>query len=301
MKDDRVATVVVNWNLPEETSRCLRSLQESEHPCDIFFVDNGSSDGSVNTIQEQFQGIRTILLPQNNGFSSACNHAIKMSLETSEYDFIFLLNNDANVHPKAITHLVDRAQKEPGAGILAPKIYFRNPPARIWYAGARRRRGVLAAAGTGRGETDRGQFDRTSTVDYIFGAAMFIRRDVFDKIGLLDERYFLYLEDLDFCLRAQQARYSLKFVPAAQVWHTGSASTARDPSLRRYHHIRSTILFLQKHRDLVAVIPAFFFWTGVFLRMAAKDLVQGNFHMLRSYWKAAVSGLKRPKINSIAD
>jgi GT2 family glycosyltransferase len=161
----------------------------------------------------------------------------------------------------------------------------------IWYAGARRRWGILAAAGTGRGQVDRGQFDAARRVDYVFGAAMFIRRSVFEQIGLFDEQFFLYLEDMDFCLRAQRAGFSLLFVPQARVWHKGSASTANNNGMRKYHYAKSTIYFLRKHASLPLSLPIIAFWTFVSLRAMMADLLRGDLSALRSYWSGLISGL----------
>ena len=298
MENPGVTTIVVNWNLLEETSRCLHSLQQLNYPSRIILVDNGSRDGSINHISDHFPLVEIISLPKNVGFSQACNLGIRHALMESELEYIFLLNNDAVIHCAALQRLVKASLAVPQAGILGPKIYYQYPPRKIWYAGARRRWGVLAAACKGRNTIDYGQFDQASLVDvdYIFGAAMFIRRSVFEHVGLFDERYFLYLEDLDFCLRAQQAGFSLLYVPSAKAWHIGSASTSKDMALRRYHHVRSTILFLKQHSSKLSIMPALLFWTLVLLRMVIADLLHGNLNAINSYWSALVNGLSETQV-----
>jgi len=237
-------------------------------------VDNGSQDGSPRYLEERFPKLDIIRLEANLGFGRACNLGIRRAFEDSRVRFVFLLNNDAVVHPHALERLMEAAQANPTAGILGPKIYFRQEPSQIWYAGARMRRGVLAAADTGRGQIDRGQFELSRNVDYVFGAAMLIQREVIERIGQFDERFFIYLEDLDFCLRAQHAGFSPLFVPQALVWHSGSASTARFLYMRRYHHVRSSVIFLLKHLSPVWIAPALAFWSAAFLRSAGRDLLR---------------------------
>ncbi|MFC1878434.1 glycosyltransferase family 2 protein [Chloroflexota bacterium] len=287
-----ITTIVVNWNLPDETARCLDSLQSARTPCRVLLVDNGSLDGSGFALKERFPKIEVLSLPQNVGFGRACNLAIQEALLAQDCRYIFLLNNDASVGKDTLAQLQQTAQAQPAAGILGPKIYQRHPADKIWYAGARRRQGVLAAKTFGRGQFDHGQFEHLQAVDYVFGAAMFIRRGVFERIGLFDERYFLYLEDLDFCLRAQQAGYKLLLVPQAHIWHTVSASTAGDLPRRRYHQIRSTVLFLRKHLARTAIGPAILFWSAVFLRSLCLDLISDGFKALVSYWQALLSGYR---------
>jgi GT2 family glycosyltransferase len=288
----KITTIVVNWNLKEVTARCLESLDRSAMPCKTIVVDNGSQDGSAIELRGRFPGVEVIALPQNLGFGGACNIAIRQALQDPGCEYVFLLNNDATLHENTLGNLARMAESHPGAAILGPKIYYRQAEDKIWYAGSKRRWGVLAATVPGRRQSDRGQFELPGEVDYVFGAAMFIRRQVFEDIGLFDERYFLYLEDLDFCLRAQAAGYGLLFVPQSHVWHIGSASTAGNLALRRYHHVRSSILFLRKHASLLAILPAAIFWCGVLLRMIALDLLDGNLHLVRSYGSALVHGVQ---------
>jgi len=298
MSNPNVTTIVVNWKLKERTAQCLHSLEQSEYPCHILVVDNGSGDGSIEYIQERFPAVETLALPANLGFGRACNVAIRRAMQQTDCEFIFLLNNDAVIHPLALGRLVEMAQKNPQAGVLGPKIYYQDQSDgsssyRIWYAGARQRWGILAAADTGRGQVDHGQFDQTRQVDYVFGAAMLIRRSMLERIGLFDESFFLYLEDLDVCIRARQAGFSLLFVPQARAWHVGFASTSQNPALRRYHYIRSTVLFLRKHVSPVFILPALVFWMSVLLRMIVADLLRGDLHLVITCW-LALSGVLFP-------
>ena len=285
-----VTCIVINWNLEEETLRCLSSIESSTIACRIILVDNGSSDGSVKEISKKFPGVITIQLPNNIGFGPACNLGIQYALQDSECRYILLLNNDAFINPTTIETLLETTYAYPNAGIFGPIVYDQKKPTHIWYAGAQRRPGILSAYLYHRGELDRGQF-LIKNVDYVFGAAMFIRRSVFEEIGLFDERFFLYLEDLDFCLRAENAGYALLFVPKARVWHFGSASTAHNLALRRYHHIRSTILFLRKYALRLSLIPAVIFWFLVLLRALLLDLIKGDLSFISSYASAILHGM----------
>jgi GT2 family glycosyltransferase len=287
-----ITTIIINWNLKGMTARCLDSLAESSVSARTIIVDNGSEDGSVQYLRTRYPHTTVIALAYNHGFGSACNIAIQHALQDPECEYIFLLNNDAIVERQALEQLLEAGEAQPQAGIFGPKIYNLPNSDTIWYGGAHRRRGVLAAKVAGRGEVDRGQFDQVDEVDYIFGAGMFIRREVIDRIGLFDERYFIYLEDLDLCMRAQQAGFQLRFVPQAQLWHIGSASTAEKMAMRRYHHVRSTILFLRKHITRVWMLPAALFWTSVFLKLLCRDLLKSDGDLITSYFTPLISIIK---------
>ena len=292
-----ITSIVINWNLKKETTCCLASLEKSTITCRTILVDNGSIDGSPKELCAQFPDIDLIQLPTNIGFGPACNLAIQRALQDPVCEYIFLLNNDARIHPTTLETLQRSASEYPQAGIFGPIVYDQGIPARIWFAGAHRRYGVLAANTAHRGKIDRGQFS-TSVVDYVFGAAMFIRRQVFENVGFFDERFFLYLEDLDFCLRAQSAGFSLVFIPKARVWHIGSASTSHNLALRRYHHIHSSILFLKKHALRLSLLPALIYWFLVLLRMVFYDFISGDLSLLASYSSALRHGVRETLVYS---
>lgn len=291
MDTSYVTTVIVNWRLKEETCACLQSLDDLDFPCQVIVVDNGSKDGSADYIRERFPGVELLELPSNLGFAAACNKVIRQAVENNRCEFVFILNNDAVVHPQALRELIRAADAHPEAGIFSPKIYYLGEDRIIWYAGARRRWGVLAAADTGRGNLDHGQFNELRQVDYIFGAGMLIRKSVFEKIGLFDEKFFLYLEDLDFCLRAQKAGFTLFFVPQAHVWHKVSASTSNDNVIRRYNMVKSTVHFLKKHTSPKMVPFVLIYWALVSARLILSDLLHGDLVAIRSFWAGLVQGL----------
>ena len=291
MKQTEIAIIIVNWNLKEKTADCLRSLQQIQTPHQVIVVDNGSSDNSPKYLMQRFPYAVFLILPENVGFGVACNMAIRQALSDSCCEYIFLLNNDAIIHTHTLENLLHIAHQQPGVGILGPKIYHGQQNNVLWYAGARCRRAVLAAADTGRGEIDVGQFDTRQDVDFIFGAAMLIRRSVFDEIGFFDPQFFLYLEDMDFCLRAQKAGFRLLFVPSAIVWHYGSASTVKNVAFRKHHQARSTVLFLWKHTSWLLLPFVFIFWLTVTARTIVVELLWGNLKIIGSYWSGFIKGL----------
>lgn len=296
MHQPSVVTIIINWKLKEETRRCLEAIQHLNYPSRVIVIDNGSTDGSAEYLADLFPGLEMIALPVNIGFGAACNYAIRYLLSEENTEYFFLLNNDTLIDPPALNHLINATQDYPNVGILSPKIYYADSPHKLWYAGARRRRGVLAAANTGRGKIDHSQYEQIRKVDYVFGAAMLIHRSVFERIGLFDERFFLYLEDLDFCLRAQRAGFDLLYVPKAHIYHKVSASTEHYHSLRKYHHVRSSILFLQKNASPLLIVPVLAFWFGVMMKMLFLDLFQGNLNIIRPYWLGLVNGIRDARL-----
>ena len=296
MVENKIATIIVNWKLKEDTVKSIRSLNRLETPTSIIVVDNGSNDGSAEYIARHCPDVKLLVLQKNIGFGSACNIAISKVLKEKKHDFIFLLNNDATVNPDTLSELIKAAKKYPDAGIFGAKVYYNDKPDTVWYAGARRRQGVLAATDMARGQIDQGQFEGCCEVDYIFAAAMLVRCSVFEKVGLFDARFFIYLEDLDLCIRAQNARFSLVFVPNAKVWHKGSASTSKNVSLRRYYMAKSTVHFLKKHTTAISRLPIFMIWVFIYLNDILGDLIRGDIANFKACWSGffhGVTGKKR--------
>lgn len=221
-----IAIIVLTWNGRDLTLDCLRSLEAVATPgAYAIVVDNASADGTAAAIRERY-GDRVTLIENgsNLGFAAGNNAGIRRALEGGA-DFVLLLNNDTVVAPDFVDELVRAMTGEPGVGITAPKIFYAQPANQIWFAGGEISLWRGTARHTGIREIDRGQYDRERDIDYATGCAMLVRRDVFEKAGFLDPGYQAYFEDADFCLRAREAGFRIRYAPAAKVWHRISAST----------------------------------------------------------------------------
>jgi len=217
----RVTVVVPNWNGERFLEICLSSLRlQTFRNFETLLVDNGSSDGSVGFVEENFPEVRVIRLPENRGFSAAVNAGIMVS----EANLVALLNNDTEVDPGWLEALVRAAAEHPEAGFFASKLVdFRDRRLLDGAGDALRKSGLPYRLG--HGERDRGQFEREAFVFSACAAAALYRRSVFEEIGLFDEDFFSNCEDGDLSFRAQLVGYRCLYVPDAVVYHMGSAST----------------------------------------------------------------------------
>jgi GT2 family glycosyltransferase len=229
-----VAVVVLTWNGRDLTLDCLRSLAAVKTAnLRVLVVDNGSTDDTVAAVRAQGDPRVTVLENGANlGFAAGNNAGIRRALDSGA-DFVLLLNNDTVVDPDFVDHLLAGARANPDVGIAGPKIYFFDPPDRIWFAGGEVSMWRGTARHIGIRETDRGQHDRARDVDYVSGCALLARRAVFERVGLLDPGYRAYFEDADLCARATRAGFRVRYVPAAKVWHRISASTGGQLSRRK--------------------------------------------------------------------
>jgi GT2 family glycosyltransferase len=222
----RVTVVIPNWNGERFLEICLGSLRtQTFRDFETVLVDNGSSDGSVAFVEENFPEVRVVRLPENLGFSAAVNAGIK----ASKADLVALLNNDTEVDPGWLEALVRAADDHPEAGFFASKLVDFNDRRLLDGAGDAVRRSGLPYR-LGHGEIDRGQFEREAFVFSACAAAALYRREMLNDIGLFDEDFFSNCEDWDVGFRAQLAGYRCVYVPGSVVYHVGSASTGGQKS-----------------------------------------------------------------------
>ena len=261
----QVWCVVLSWNGREDTLACLQSLTLSSYAgLHILVVDNASTDGSAEAVRATYPHIALIENNENLRWAGGNNIGIRYALEQGA-DFILLLNNDTVVNVEMVGRLVEAALDMPAAGLLAPKIYYASQPDVIWYAGGGLSlwRGQFWHEGLREKDRDQNgavQHDRDRDVGYITGCAMLVRREVIEAIGEVDERFYLYGEDVDYSLRARAAGYRLRVVPSATMLHKVSASLG-SASLRKFRlKCRSNLRLYRKYAPVwswFTTIPLF--------------------------------------------
>lgn len=290
------AIVLLNWNSGDMTAECIRSLLKmNAQDYAIIVVDNGSKDGSAAYLQEQFPEIT--VLPQNHnlGFAAGCNVGMKLALEWG-VKFVLPLNNDTVVDPDFLTELHATAHQHPQAAMISPKIYFWEPPTRIWWAGGNFSLWAGIPKHVGRKALDQGQFGKDGTVDWATGCAVLIRCEVLRKVGLFDESFFGNAEDLDLSLRMRKAGYQVWFAPKAKLWHKEGVDYRKNAGeyLRKFTGTRNLLYVMQKHAQPVqwlTFLPNFFVRYAAFyiaLSMVRRDyrsawaVLQGIFAFFRT-------------------
>ena len=241
-----VAIIVLNWNGLTDTLACLESLMrlDAADACEVLVVDNGSTDGSPAAIRNRFPDVTLIETGENLGFTGGNNVGLQWALERGS-DYALLLNNDTEVAPDFLRRLIQTAETDPQIGIAGPTIYYYEQPQTVWSAGGGidRQRGTTWMVGLD--DRDVGQFGETPReMDFVTGCALLIKRDVLQKVGLLDDRFFAYYEDAEWCVRVQRAGFKIVHVPTAKIWHKIPLD-ARESSARVYYYmIRNRLLFL---------------------------------------------------------
>jgi FkbM family methyltransferase len=271
----RVAVVVLSYNGRDLTLACIESLRAGDWPeTEIVVVDNHSEDDSVGAIRREAPEVTLIENSANLGFPGGCNVGIRHALERG-CDYLLLLNNDATVAPDCIRRLVEEAEEDGAARILCPLVYYANHPDRIWYAGSEWDPARIYNGGyDGHGERDVGQFDGVRPTGVATGAAVLIAREVFEKIGLLDEALFLQAEDVEFSARATAAGFGISVVSDAKVWHHVSAASGGEFSpLAAYYCLRNGLHISREYQRFGSARRAAYEagFVGVFLAHARRS------------------------------
>jgi GT2 family glycosyltransferase len=230
----RVALIVVNWNNASDTVRCLDSVAALRTAVwRTYVVDNSSSDGSPHVIRRRHPSAHVLASARNRGYAGGFNLARTRALE-ADVSHLWLLNNDTLVDPDSLDELL-AAELQVGDAVFSPKILHAQRPNELWYAG-----GCLSwdlkTRHRGQGELDRGQYDDVHELAWATGCSLFCSAAVARRLGPMDERYFLYLEDVDWCLHARATAVPIYFVPNARVYHGVSRSVTLLPESDRAYY-----------------------------------------------------------------
>jgi len=241
----RVAIVIVIWNGRDDTLECLASFRADEYPNrEIVIVDNGSSDDSVAAISAAFPEAVILQTGKNLGFTGGNNVGIRHAIESGA-DYVYLLNNDTLVESNALEKLVEAAEANPDAGLVAPVIHEFDPPQAIWFAGAALdlRRGAAWHENSRQPSRDEMPYQ----VPWATGCAMLIRAGLLRRLGGFDDRYYLSWEDVDLSLRLRKEGQRLLVVPGARIYHKGGQSGKNLNAIYNYYAVRNSLLLASKH------------------------------------------------------
>lgn len=240
----KIATIILKFEENNNLKECLESLKKS---------DLGGIENQIIVIDNS---------KDNRGFSRGNNLGIKKTLSIGT-DAVLLLNDDTKIDQAAILHLNKALFSNTKIGIAVPKIYFypgfeyhqdryqkKDLGKVIWYAGGKIDWNNIMGIHHGVDQVDQGQFNKPMEIDFATGCCLMIKTGVLEKIGLFDERYFLYLEDMDISVRIKKAGYKIVYEPKAMVWHKNAGSSKVGSNLHDYFFTRNRLLFGIKHASI---------------------------------------------------
>jgi GT2 family glycosyltransferase len=240
----RVLIIVLCFNGIADTLACLASLRQVTSPAiNVLIVDNGSTDATPAQVRQHFPEVAVLETGTNLGFAAGNNVGLHYGL-THGYEYMLLLNNDTEVAADFLARLLEVAESDPHIGVVGPTIYYYERPDLVWSAG-----GCIdwthgeCSMRTNQPDTNHNQ--AASDVDFVTGCALLIRSTALEQAGMLDERFFMYFEETEWCVRIQRAGMRIVHVPDAKVWHKIPLNARSDKEYLAYYMTRNRLLFLQ--------------------------------------------------------
>ncbi len=299
-----IALVILNWNGRNDTLACLESVSSIDYAnVRIIVADNGSTDDSLGAIRRAYPWVELIENGANLGFAGGNNSAIRHVVDSGA-EFVFLLNNDTIVAPGILAAFMDAAHRMPECGVFGAKIYYHDHKDVLWYAGGYWDSNTLSFGEYGAGEIDVGQYDRLTETEWVIGCAMFIRGEVFEKVGLLEPAFFLNNEEIDFCSRAKRAGFRCAYVPEAKLWHKISVSFGgEDSPLKEYFSARNRLLWAQRNTGWALRMRIYLSSSRLLLRRFVRPLLsfpRVNPSPLRGWWWSVRAAFHDPRNRAAA-
>ena len=291
-----VKIVILNWNGAEHLRRFLPSVVAAAPArVGVVVADNGSTDGSLAVLAEEFPTVAVVRLDRNYGFAGGYNRA----LAQVEADYYLLLNSDVETPRGWLEPILGVLEREPDVAVVSPKLVSWLDRTRFEYAGASG--GFIDFLGypfcrgriLKRVEADEGQYDDARDVFWVSGAAFCCRADVFRALGGFDDDFFAHMEEIDFCWRAQLAGYAVRVEPRSCVLHVGGGTLPNNSPQKIYLNFRNNLCMLFKNLSPLS------FWPVLFARMALDGaaalvfLVQGRPDFFRQVFRAHIDFHRR--------
>ena len=250
-RDKTVAVVILNWNGGDDIQECVQSVFDSTHkPTQVLIVDNGSVDGSSDKIRSRFPQVHFIRNPQNLGFAMGSNQGMSWALARG-IQYILLLNGDARVHRDAIRELLAVVRRGDDSVVACPRMYLggsNDGINRLWFAYGTVRLWAGLFRNPSFNQVDSPEWSRPRDTEYASGCCILIPAHILQNVGMLDEAFFAYCEDIDFSLRVRRAGFRLRYVPTAYLWHGSNRRTDRTRTAQyRYLATRNNLWVVRRH------------------------------------------------------
>lgn len=292
--DPSVAIILVNWNGFDFTQACLHSLRKLDFSdYKVILVDNASLDQEGKALKKAFPEIELIENSENLGFSGGNNVGIRFALSQG-FSHIMLLNNDTEVKPDFLGEMMLKFLQNPTLGVVQPLILFLTDPKKIWSAGGKWVSNLGRAITMGDREPLADYRFNKSELDWATGCCMLISREAILRVGLLNEQYFAYFEDVEWSLRFKNAGFEIALAEKAVIYHEAGASSKKTHSEGTlsprvfYYNVRNQFFLLRSQRIPAGIVYHFFRflgWIGYFL-------LRGRFQKMRSVIKGIRDGLR---------
>ena len=282
-----LSIITINYNGLKDTCELIDTLPLHDETIEVIVVDNASTQDEATEIEKRYQQVKVIKSDKNLGFAGGNN----LGIQTAHGKYLFFINNDAILpQPSAISLLINRLASSDQIGMVCPKIKFSWGDHRIQYASYTPLSKItLRNKSIGFGEEDNGQYNIAHPTPYAHGAAMMVKKEVIEKVGMMPECYFLYYEELDWSMMIRRNGYEIWYEPTCTIFHKESQTTGQQSPLKTYYITRNRLLFAQRNITGIERFITYIYLIGIVtVKDILKYLNKGQVNMA----KAVMKGIK---------
>ena len=274
-----LSIITVNYNGYKDTCELIDSIPFSDN-MEVIVVDNASTNDEASSILQKYPQITVLRSEKNLGFAGGNNLGIK----AAKGKYLFFVNNDTIFKDFRVNALIARLESSPYIGMVCPKIRFAWGNHPIQYAGYTPLSSItIRNQSIGFGEEDNGQYETPHQTPYAHGAAMMVKREIIEKVGLMPECYYLYYEELDWSMMITRDGYEIWYEPACTIYHKESQSTGQNSPLRTYYITRNRLLLVKRNFKGLTKYATYAYLTSIVaLRDIVKHTITGKFDLLKA-------------------
>ena len=287
-----ISIITINYNGLKDTCELIDTLPLGNDKLEVIVVDNASLQDEASIIEQRYPRVTVVRSSKNLGFAGGNN----LGIQASHGRYLFFINNDTIIETKNeeqrnnfLQPLIERLESSDKIGMVCPKIRFSWGNHLIQYAGYTPLSSItMRNHSIGFGEEDHGQYDTPHQTPYAHGAAMLVKHEVINRVGMMPECFFLYYEELDWSMMIRRAGYEIWFDPSFTVYHKESQSTGQDSPLRTYYLTRNRLLFVRRNIHQPERLLSYIYLIGV---VAVKDCLKSLFRRRLDLVKAIMCGI----------
>jgi hypothetical protein len=290
-----VSIITINFNGLADTCALIETIPFNDN-LEVIVVDNASQNQEAETISKKYPHVKVIKSEKNLGFAGGNNLGIK----AAQGRYLFFINNDTIFKGYNVQALIDRIESSPVIGVVCPKIRFawgNNPIQFTGYTPLTKI--TVRNQAIGFGEDDQGQYDTAHPTPYAHGAAMLVKREAIDKVGLMPECFFLYYEELDWSMMFTRAGYQIWYEPLCTIFHKESQATGQNSPLRTYYIVRNRLLLVKRNWPGITKYLSFAYLLGIVgLRDIIKNALTGQWDILKATLRGISDFMTSSTLNS---
>lgn len=281
----KVSIIVLNWNGKEDTIECLESLKKITYPnYEIILVDNGSTDGSPEIFKKMYPEIRIIENEKNLGYAEGNNMGMQDAISRGT-KYLLIMNNDTVAETSFLDKLINTIELNPKIGVIGPKICYYSEPSLVQSNGERINFWTGNTRSTGWRLNDNSIGTSLNFVDFVYGACLLVKADLAEQVGLFDPKFFIYSEEMDFCMKINKVGYRIVCDPTAKIFHKDQITSSKISYLAKYYQTRNRIIFMKrwaKNYQYPIFLLIFFIYQSVFIMKYQTD-VKYIYNFMKGY------------------